>query len=178
MRKDDAAMDEALRAKTAALQANDDETGDGRIDLADLKHQLDRLEAQLALQDRQNRTLLRNQRLRMAVGGAVLVLVCVLAVVLFFYTRQAYEQVLQASAQVNELASTLQNSLNTLDTAQLDQMMQAMPEIVDQLSKIDVDALNEVLNELPGVLDSVQKMQQDMDQLRSWFTGLGSLFGG
>ena len=71
MRKDDAAMDEALRAKTAALQANDDETGDGRIDLADLKHQLDRLEAQLALQDRQNRTLLRNQRLRMAVGGAV-----------------------------------------------------------------------------------------------------------
>ena len=28
MRKDDAAMDEALRAKTAALQANDDETGD------------------------------------------------------------------------------------------------------------------------------------------------------
>ena len=67
MRKDDAAMDEALRAKTAALQANDDETGDGRIDLADLKHQLDRLEAQLALQDRQNRTLLRNQRLRMAV---------------------------------------------------------------------------------------------------------------
>ena len=37
MRKDDAAMDEALRAKTAALQANDDETGDGRIDLADLK---------------------------------------------------------------------------------------------------------------------------------------------
>ena len=59
-------------------------TPDGRIDLADLKHQLDRLEAQLALQDRQNRTLLRNQRLRMAVGGAVLVLVCVLAVVLFF----------------------------------------------------------------------------------------------
>ena len=90
----------------------------------------------------------------MAVGGAVLVLVCVLAVVLFFYTRQAYDQVLQASAQVNELASTLQNSLNTLDTAQLDQMMQAMPEIVDQLSKIDVDALNEVLNELPGVLDA------------------------
>ena len=178
MRKDDDAMDEALRAKTAALQANDDETGDGRIDLADLKHQLDRLEAQLALQDRQNRTLLRNQRLRMAVGGAVLVLVCVLAVVLFFYTRQAYEQVLQASAQVNELAATLQNSLNALDTAQLDQMMQAMPEIVDQLSKIDVDALNEVLNELPGVLDSVQKLQQDMDQLRSWFTGLGSLFGG
>ena len=170
--------DRALQARVQQLQAGDDETGDGRVDLADLKHQLDRLEAQLALQDRQNRTLLRNQRLRMAVGGAVLVLVCVLAVVLFFYTRQAYEQVLQASAQVNELAATLQNSLNTLDTAQLDQMMQAMPEIVDQLSKIDVDALNEVLNELPGVLDSVQKLQQDMDQLRSWFTGLGSLFGG
>ena len=178
MKKEEAAMDKALRDKIAALQTRDDETGDGRVDLADLKHQLDRVEAQLELQDWQNRRLLRNQRLRMAVGGAVLVLVCVLAVVLFFYTRQAYDQVLQASAQVNEIASTLQNSLNTLDTAQLDQMMQAMPEIVDQLSKIDVDALNEVLNELPGVLDSVQKLQQDMDQLRSWFTGLGSLFGG
>ena len=165
--------------QNSALQANDDETGDGRIDLADLKHQLDRLEAQLALQDRQNRTLLRNQRLRMAVGGAgVLVLVCVLAVVLFFYTRQAYEQVLQASAQVNELALHAAEQPEHAGHRPAGPDDAAMPEIVDQLSKIDVDALNEVLNELPGVLDSVQKLQQDMDQLRSWFTGLGSLFGG
>ena len=47
MRKEEAAMDKALRDKIAELQTRDDETGDGRVDLADLKHQLDRVEAQL-----------------------------------------------------------------------------------------------------------------------------------
>ena len=39
----------------AALNATDDETGDGKVDALDLKHQLDRMEAQLELQDQQNR---------------------------------------------------------------------------------------------------------------------------
>lgn len=177
MKRDDA-MDKALRDKVAALQAGDDETGDGRVDLADLKHQLDRVEAQLELQDRQNRTLLRNQRMRFILNAVVLALVCVLAVALFVMTRSAYREIMTASAQVNEIAATLQNSLNTLDSEELDQMMQTLPDIMDRLASIDVDALNEVLNELPGVLDSVQQLQTDMDQLRSWFSGLGSLFGG
>lgn len=177
MKRDDA-MDKALRDKVAALQAGDDETGDGRVDLADLKHQLDRVEAQLELQDRQNRTLLRNQRVRFILNAVVLALVCVLAVALFAMTRSAYREIMTASAQVNEIAATLQNSLNTLDSEELDQMMQTLPDIMDRLASIDVDALNEVLNELPGVLDSVQQLQTDMDQLRSWFSGLGSLFGG
>ena len=172
MKKEEAAMDKALRDKIAALQTRDDETGDGRVDLADLKHQLDRVEAQLELQDWQNRRLLRNQRLRMLINGAVL------AVVLFLYTRAAYDKILQASAQVNEIAATLQNSLSTLDSEQLDQMMQTLPDIMDRLASIDVDALNEVLAELPGVLDSVQQLQTDMEQLRSWLGGLGTLFGG
>ncbi len=177
MKRDDA-MDEALRAKTAALRAQDDETGDGRIDPADLKYQLDRIEAQLELQDEQNRRLLRNQRLRFVLNGIVLAVMLVLAVVLFAYTRHTYGQILQASEQVNTLAATLQGSLAKLDTEQLDQMMQAMPDLVDQLSRIDVDALNGVMEELPGVIDSMQKMQEDLDQLRGWFSGLGSLFGG
>lgn len=178
MKKEEAAMDKALRDKIAALQTRDDETGDGRVDLTDLKHQLDRVEAQLELQDWQNRRLLRNQRLRMLINGAVLAVVCLLAVVLFLYTRAAYDKILQASAQVNEIAATLQNSLSTLDSEQLDQMMQTLPDIMDQLASIDVDALNEVLAELPGVLDSVQQLQADMEQLRSWLGGLGTLFGG
>lgn len=178
MKKEEAAMDKALRDKIAALQTRDDETGDGRVDLADLKHQLDRVEAQLELQDWQNRRLLRNQRLRMLMNGAVLAVVCLLAVVLFLYTRAAYDKILQASAQVNEIAATLQNSLSTLDSEQLDQMMQTLPDIMDRLASIDVDALNAVLAELPGVLDSVQQLQTDMEQLRSWLGGLGTLFGG
>ena len=41
-------MDDALNTKVAALNATDDETGDGKVDALDLKHQLDRVEAQLA----------------------------------------------------------------------------------------------------------------------------------
>ena len=48
-------MDDALNTKVAALNATDDETGDGKVDALDLKHQLDRMEAQLELQDQQNR---------------------------------------------------------------------------------------------------------------------------
>ena len=48
-------MDDALNTKVAALNATDDETGDGKVDALDLKHQLDRVEAQLELQDQQNR---------------------------------------------------------------------------------------------------------------------------
>ena len=49
-------MDDALNTKVAALNATDDETGDGKVDALDLKHQLDRVEAQLELQDQQNRS--------------------------------------------------------------------------------------------------------------------------
>ena len=38
-------MDDALNTKVAALNATDDETGDGKVDALDLKHQLDRVEA-------------------------------------------------------------------------------------------------------------------------------------
>lgn len=169
--------DRALRARVAQLQAGDDETGDSMIDLADLKHQLDRIEAQLELQDAQNRQLLRNQRRRFILNGVVLAVFVVLAVLLFYYSRIAYGQILQTTAQVNELAATLQDSLATLDSAELDEMMQTLPDLVDQLSRVDVDALNEVLQKLPGLMDSVEDLQAQTDRISTWFASLGSLFG-
>ena len=43
----DRMMDEQLQKKVADLTARNDETGDGKLDAADLKAQLNRLEAQL-----------------------------------------------------------------------------------------------------------------------------------
>ena len=68
-------MDAALEARVQALDAANDETGDGKVDWQDLKSQLNRIEAQLELQDKQNRSIMKNQRLR-------LILSVVLAVVL------------------------------------------------------------------------------------------------
>ena len=100
--------DRALQARVQQLQAGDDETGDGKVDIADLKRQLDRIEAQLELQDAQNRRLLRSQRQRLILNIVVLAAFAVLAGVLLYYSRIAYDRILQASAQVNELAATLQ----------------------------------------------------------------------
>ena len=145
MEKMDREMDEALETKLQALQAGDDETGDGQVDLRDLKHQLDRVEAQLALQDEQNRRLLRNQKRNLILAVALVAALCVLIAVLMVQFRTAYHTVLDTCNQVNELAGTLQDSLNTLDSAELDAMMQTLPGIADKLSKIDVDALNSVM---------------------------------
>ena len=40
-------MDAALEARVQALDAANDETGDGKVDWQDLKSQLNRIEAQL-----------------------------------------------------------------------------------------------------------------------------------
>lgn len=170
--------DRALQARVQQLQAGDDETGDGKVDIADLKRQLDRIEAQLELQDAQNRRLLRSQRQRLILNIVVLAAFAVLAGVLLYYSRIAYDRILQASAQVNELAATLLQSLDTLDSAELDEMMQTLPDLVDQLSQIDVDALNEVLQKLPGVMDSVEALQTQTERISGWLSNLGSLFGG
>ena len=56
----DRKMDEQLETRVAELTANNDETGDGKLDAADLKAQLNRIEAQLELQDAQNRSIMKN----------------------------------------------------------------------------------------------------------------------
>ena len=60
-----AKMDEQLKNRVDALNRTNDENQDGRLDAADLKAQLNRIEAQLELQDQQNRGIIANQRKRM-----------------------------------------------------------------------------------------------------------------
>lgn len=168
-------MDEQLEQRVADLTAHNDETGDGKLDAADLKAQLNRIEAQLELQDQQNRRIMRNQRLRMMLSVAMTAVLLIALGVFFYYARIAYGQVMQSTAQVNELAVTLQNSLSTVDPEALDSMMQDLPEITEQLKRIDVDALNQVLDGLPPLMDSVSQLQQQVASIGNLFGGLGSV---
>ena len=61
-------MDDQLKNRVAELNRANDENRDGRLDAADLKAQLNRIEAQLELQDQQNRGIIANQRKRMVLS--------------------------------------------------------------------------------------------------------------
>ncbi|MFR3792248.1 MAG: hypothetical protein ACLTWO_10110 [Blautia massiliensis (ex Durand et al. 2017)] len=169
-------MDEQLEKRVADLAAHNDETGDGRLDAADLKAQLNRLEAQLELQDQQNRRIMRNQRLRMMMSIAITILLLVALGAFWYYSHIAYTQVMDATTHVNELAATLQASLDSVDPEALDSMMQDLPEITEQLKRIDVDALNAVLDGLPALMDNVEQMQERLESLGALFGNLGDLF--
>lgn len=177
MEKMNKQMDDALNTKVAALNATDDETGDGKVDALDLKHQLDRVEAQLELQDQQNRALLRSQKRLLWAAIAIVVVLCLIMGGLLLRFNTAYNQVITACAQVNEIAGTLQNSLAKLDTEQLDSMMQTLPDIADKLSQIDVDALNDVMAKLPATMDAVAQLQQQLNSVASFLGNVGSIFG-
>ena len=170
-------MDDQLKNRVAELNRANDENRDGRLDAADLKAQLNRIEAQLELQDQQNRGIIANQRKRMALS--VVLCVIILAALAFFSWRmnEAYVNVMDACNRVNDLADTVQTSLDTLDQAQLDSMMQDLPEITAQLKKVDVDALNKVLTELPALMNTVSSLQSQVESITNWFNGLGSVFG-
>ena len=166
-------MDDALNTKVTALNATDDETGDGKVDALDLKHQLDRVEAQLELQDQQNRALLRSQKRLLWAAIAIVVVLCLIMGGLLLRFNTAYNQVITTCAQVNEIAGTLQNSLAKLDTS----MMQTLPDIADKLSQIDVDALNDVMAKLPATMDAVAQLQQQLNSVASFLGNVGSIFG-
>ena len=124
-------MDAQLRTRVDELTRANDENQDGRLDAADLKAQLNRIEAQLELQDQQNRGIIANQHKRMILS---VVLVAVILVVLAFFgwrINVAYNNVMAACDRVNALADTVQTSLDTLDQSQLDDMMQDLPEITE-----------------------------------------------
>ena len=170
-------MDDQLKNRVAELNRANDENRDGRLDAADLKAQLNRIEAQLELQDQQNRGIIANQRKRMVLN--VVLCAIILAALAFFSWRmnEAYVNVMDACNRVNDLADTVQTSLDTLDQAQLDSMMQDLPEITAQLKKVDVDALNKVLTELPDLMDTVNSLQTQVQNISNWFSSLGSVFG-
>ena len=154
-------MDDALNTKVAALNATDDETGDGKVDALDLKHQLDRVEAQLELQDQQNRALLRSQKRLLWAAIAIVVVLCLIMGGLLLRFNTAYNQVITTCAQVNEI----------------DSMMQTLPDIADKLSQIDVDALNDVMAKLPATMDAVAQLQQQLNSVASFLGNVGSIFG-
>lgn len=172
-----AKMDEQLKARVDDLTRSNDENRDGKLDAADLKAQLNRIEAQLELQDRQNRGIIANQRKRMILS--VVLVVVILAALAFFGWRMniAYNNVMDACSRVNDLADTVNTSLATLDQSELDAMMQDFPEITDQLKKIDVDALNNALTQLPALMDTVNSLQSQVQSIVNLFSGLSSVFG-
>ena len=172
-----AKMDEQLKARVDDLTRSNDENRDGKLDAADLKAQLNRIEAQLELQDRQNRGIIANQRKRMILS--VVLVVVILAALAFFGWRMniAYNNVMDACSRVNDLADTVNTSLATLDQSELDAMMQDLPEITDQLKKIDVDALNNALTQLPALMDTVYSLQSQVQSIVNLFSGLSSVFG-
>lgn len=172
-----AKMDEQLKSRVDDLTRSNDENRDGKLDAADLKAQLNRIEAQLELQDRQNRGIIANQRKRMILS--VVLVVVILAALAFFGWRMniAYNNVMDACSRVNDLADTVNTSLATLDQSELDAMMQDLPEITDQLKKIDVDALNNALTQLPALMDTVNSLQSQVQSIVNLFSGLSSVFG-
>ena len=172
-----AKMDEQLKARVDDLTRSNDENRDGKLDAADLKAQLNRIEAQLELQDRQNRGIIANQRKRMILS--VVLVVVILAALAFFGWRMniAYNNVMDACSRVNDLADTVNTSLATLDQSELDAMMQDLPEITDQLKKIDVDTLNNALTQLPALMDTVNSLQSQVQSIVNLFSGLSSVFG-
>ena len=172
-----AKMDEQLKARVDDLTRSNDENRDGKLDAADLKAQLNRIEAQLELQDRQNRGIIANQRKRMILS--VVLVVVILAALAFFGWRMniAYNNVMDACSRVNDLADTVNTSLATLDQSELDAMMQDLPEISDQWKRIDVDALNNALTQLPALMDTVNSLQSQVQSIVNLFSGLSSVFG-
>ncbi|WP_308000607.1 hypothetical protein [uncultured Gemmiger sp.] len=135
-----------------------------------LQEQLDRIEEQ-------NQKILRNQTIHLAI--TLVLAVVVLAALAFAAVRlnAAYAEVLDACTQVDALAETLQSSLGTLDPAELDDMMQKLPGIVDQLQKLDVEALNKVLAGLPGLMENVDALQKQADSIAGVFNSIGAIFG-
>ena len=135
-----------------------------------LQEQLDRIEEQ-------NQKILRNQTIHLAI--TLVLAVVVLAALAFAAVRlnAAYAEVLDACTQVDALAETLQSSLGTLDPAELDDMMQKLPGIVDQLQKLDVEALNKVLAGLPGLMENVDTLQKQADSIAGVFNSIGAIFG-
>ena len=163
-------MDEQLASRVAELDAHNDETGDGKLDAADLKAQLNRIEAQLELQDEQNRSIMKNQRLRMLLTIIITVVLLVVLGLFWNHMDQAYKEVMTACTQVNELA-------DTLDPDELNNMMQDLPAITEQLKQLDVDSLNTVLQGLPTLMDNVNKLQQQVETITNTFSGISALFG-
>lgn len=178
MEKRNLNIDDALKANVVPSDIVD-ETGDGVVDELDLKHQLNRIEAQLEQQNEQNRVLLRNQRYLLRGAIIVVVVLCVVMGALLLRFNRAYDKVMTTCSKVDQIAEPLQESLNKLDSDELNSLMDVLPEIADKLNQIDVNALNDIMARLPATMDAVTQLQQQINNIASTLSNfsLGSLFG-
>ena len=157
-------MDEQLEKRVADLAAHNDETGDGKLDAADLKAQLNRIEAQLELQDEQNRSIMKNQRLRMLLTIIITVVLLVVLGLFWNHMDQAYNEVMTACTQVNELADTLTQLILTGAPPR-----ERLPFLVS-LEKQDREDLRLLL------ADTLARLTQALPQRPTccrWWTGSG-----
>lgn len=141
----------------------------GAAEVPEWKQQLDRLEAKAD----------RNGRLLRVCIGLLITLIAVLGIgfgVLFYYGGTAYQSLLQACDQVDTLAGTIQQSLDSMEPGELDRLLQSLPEIADRLANLDVDALNEVIRQMPALMQSLQELQQEVSRISGFFSGFGGLF--
>ena len=83
------------------------------MDALDLKHQLDRVEAQLELQDQQNRALLRSQKRLLWAAIAIVVVLCLIMGGLLLRFNTAYNQVITTCAQESMNSLRAQRSLSS-----------------------------------------------------------------
>ena len=135
----------------------------------DWKARLDRLEAKTD----------RNARLLKACIGLLIGLIAVLCVgfgVLFHHGGIAYRSLLQATEQVDTLAGTIQDSLDSMEPGELDRLLQSLPDIAQKLSQLDVDALNQVIAQMPDMMQTMEDLERQTSQITGWFSGLGGLF--
>lgn len=135
----------------------------------DWKAQLDRLEAKA---DRNTRLL----RICIGLLAGLLAVLCIGFGILFYHGSVAYRSLLQATEQVDTLAGTLLDSLDSMEPGELDRLLQSLPDIAENLSKLDVDALNQVINQMPALMQAVEDLERQTSQITGWFNGLGSLF--
>lgn len=145
--------------------------------LAAMQAQLDRIEAGLAAQAAQSRSILRTQRLRLLLTCLFALGLCVVAALLWQRVDAAATGIAQASREVEQLAGRVQSELDTLDPDALQQVITALPEITAKLKELDVEALNEALRLMPQLVTTVNDLQSRIQSIQDWFSNLGGVFG-
>lgn len=145
------------------------DAGTGDNTAPDWKVRLDRLEAKT---DRNNRLL----KICISLLIGLIAVLCVGFGVLFYHGSAAYRSLLQATEQVDTLAGTLQDSLDSMEPGELDRLLQSLPDIAEKLSQLDVDALNQVISEMPDLMQAVEDLERQTSQITGWFSSLGGLF--
>lgn len=108
--------------------------------------------------------LLRNSQLAVRLLAALLVAVCLLAVLLVPKTLRMLAQMEQALTTVNELSTTASETLvtagNALETADslVSENAENISVAMEKFNSVDFDALNRAIGELADVIEPIAKI--------------------